>query len=351
MPSQLSPADLLRAEIAASGPVTVARFMELALYGDAGYYARPPVGPEGDFVTSPHVHPVFAELLARAVTELHDGLGRPSPWRLVEAGAGDGTLARQLLGGLPGTPEYVAVDIASGARDALASIDGVIVADDLPPGGWDVLLANELLDNLPFRVVRDGQEVLVGLEGDAFIEVPTPLHDDLAPYADRPDGVVPTGALAFIDRIAEEMTARPGFALLIDYGSTAGADAVHGYASHRVIEDVLAAPGTTDITAGVDMELLADRARGRGIQAFPVVDQRSALSALGFEAWFHEQLAAQHRQLEDRDGLGAVRTWSAKSRATLLIDPAALGRFRWLLLASPGLAAPAWLARATELRR
>ena len=47
--------------------------------------------------------------------------------------------------------------------------------------------------------------------------------------------------------------------------------------------------------------------------------------------------------LDERDGLGAVRTWGARSRATLLVDPAALGRFRWLVLATPGLDPPAWL--------
>jgi len=350
VPSDTEPADLLRAEIAATGPITFARFMELALYGDHGYYASPPVGPAGDFVTSPHVHPVFAELLARALAELHDGLGHPSPWRLVEAGAGDGTLAAQLLPALPAPVDVVAVDVAPGALGSLAGIDGVTPADDLPADGWDVLIANELLDNLPFRVVRDGREVRVGVDGDAFVETLVDLDDELTAFGDRPDGVVPIGALGFVDRLADAMAGRPGYALLIDYGAVSGPDAVHGYSSHRVVEDVLAAPGATDVTAGVDMDLLAERARARGVHASPVVDQRSALVALGFEAWFHDQLAAQHRQLEERDGLGAVRTWSAKSRATLLVDPAALGRFRWLLLASTELPAPVWLDRAIAHR-
>jgi hypothetical protein len=45
-------------------------------------------------------------------------------------------------------------------------------------------------------------------------------------------------------------------------------------------------------------------------------------------------------------GLEAVRTWSGRSRATILIDPAALGRLRWLVLATPGLPAPRWLSEA-----
>ena len=59
-----SPASRIRAEIVASGPIGFDRFMELALYGPDGFYEHPPVGPGGDFVTSPHVHPVFGEQLA-----------------------------------------------------------------------------------------------------------------------------------------------------------------------------------------------------------------------------------------------------------------------------------------------
>ncbi len=69
--------------------------------------------------------------------------------------------------------------------------------------------------------------------------------------------------------------------------------------------------------------------------AFPTVSQHDALMALGFDGWFQERLATQHAQLDARDGMGAVRTWADKSRATLLADPGGLGRFRWLVLATP----------------
>jgi hypothetical protein len=73
------------------------------------------------------------------------------------------------------------------------------------------------------------------------------------------------------------------------------------------------------------------------------VTQRHALTALGFDHWVHEQLRSQSELLQRRKGLNAVRTWSGRSRATLLVDPSALGRLRWLLLATPGLQAPSWV--------
>src|SRR5207249_4923296 len=140
-----------------------------------------------------------------------------------------------------------------------------------------------------------------------------------------------------------------GFVLLIDYGALGGAGGpVHGYRGHTVVEDVLAAPGTADITAGVDFELVAARAEQRGLTAFPTVTQRDALLALGLGEWLRDELRSQQASLLAEQGRQAVATWSGRSRATLLIDPGALGRLRWLLLATEGLDPPAWLLRAAS---
>jgi SAM-dependent MidA family methyltransferase len=172
------------------------------------------------------------------------------------------------------------------------------------------------------------------LEDGRPVEVLTSPGGDLE---GRPDGVVPTGALAFIDDVAEHLD---GYALLIDY---AGGGA-HGYRGHSVVEDLLSSPGDTDITAGIDLAMVTARARERGLTVFADVSQHDALRALGYEDWYREELERQHHELEARDGVAAVRTWSGRSRASLLVDPGALGRFRWLVLASdPALPEPSFL--------
>jgi SAM-dependent MidA family methyltransferase len=118
---------------------------------------------------------------------------------------------------------------------------------------------------------------------------------------------------------------------------------VHGYRRQQPVDDVLNAPGSVDVTASVDFSWIADHARSRGLYAFPLVDQTDVLLALGFESWLRDELATQQDQLARGAGLDAVRTWSMRSRATMLVDPAALGRMRWLLLATEGLPAPPWL--------
>jgi SAM-dependent MidA family methyltransferase len=339
-------ADVIRTEIERDGPIGFDRYVELALYGPGGYYERPPVGPAGDFVTSPHVHPVFGHLLGSAIAELWALLERPDPLVLADHGAGDGTLARQLLAAASELPiDYVAVERSPGAREALERIGGVRVAEELPEA-CRVVLAHEVLDNLPFKRVREGREVRVGLDAHGgFEEVEVAAADELLELAGgATDTVVPVGALAWIDDVAARL-ADPGYVLVIDYGGVGEPGGPpHGYRRHRVVEDLLAEPGATDITSGVDLALVAERARSRGLAAFPPVTQRHALTALGIDTWLKDELARQAELLDGGRGIEAVRTWSGRSRATLLVDPSGLGRLMWLVLATHGLPAPSFVA-------
>jgi NADH dehydrogenase [ubiquinone] 1 alpha subcomplex assembly factor 7 len=348
MPS--SPLDAIRAAIADHGPIGFDEFMDLALYGPGGYYERPPVGIEGDFVTSPHVHPVFAELLARGLRELWTHLGEPDPFELVEVGAGDGTLARQLLAHLADLPlRSTVVERSAGARDALRTIDGLVVRETIPDGDPSVVLGHELLDNLPFRVLRGTAEMGVGLDGDRLAMVEVPVPTELADHAQdvaAGEHVVPTGAIALVTDLAARL--RHGYALFIDYGTEDGAGGpVHGYRGHRVVEDVLERPGSADITAGVDFGILSREASELGLTSLPLTTQLEALRALGFDAWMRAELATQGALLNAGHGAEAVRTWAGRSSATILVSPEQLGRMRWWGLSTPGLFLPSFLGGDT----
>src|SRR2546426_870980 len=178
--------DRLRARIQAQGPLTFAEFMEVALYDpEDGFYSRPAVGAAGDFVTSPHVSPVFGILLATQVEEYWRLLGRPEPFAVGEVGAGDGTLSSEVLGSLPpairDSAHYLAVDRSPGARESLKANDVSVAAEltDVVAGLVGCILANELLDNLPFHRLRRTAhglvEVYVGWEGGRFVLEEGPL--------------------------------------------------------------------------------------------------------------------------------------------------------------------------------
>ena len=347
----------VRAAIADHGPIGFEEYMEIALYGPGGFFERPPIGARGHFVTAPHVHPfVFAHCVRTALLETWHALGEPDPFRVVELGAGDGTLAEALLDAFAELPaprvDYVGVEISAGARDALLGrgLKAVGQVEDLEPFGG-VILANELLDNLPFVPVRGRDrglvEVRVGLDedGDDLVEVEVPWsRGDAAPtLRDGQESTIPVGAFAILDEAVTRL--HRGSLLLIDYGRTEGsAGAVHGYREHREVADVLSDPGGTDITAGVDWTLIAAHARNLGLRACGPVTQAEALDALGHPRWEAAMREMQaFLQRADR-GSEAVRVWETRSRASLLADPAGFGAFRWLEVATGGIPEPSWLA-------
>ncbi|MBS0383664.1 MAG: class I SAM-dependent methyltransferase, partial [Proteobacteria bacterium] len=88
----------IRREIAASGPVSFARFMERCLYTPGlGYYSagRLKFGKAGDFVTAPELGPVFARCVARALAPALKACGAGATW--FQLGGGSGAFARDCL--------------------------------------------------------------------------------------------------------------------------------------------------------------------------------------------------------------------------------------------------------------
>ena len=349
-------AERVHAAIADHGPIGFDEYMDIALYGPGGFFQAPPVGARGHFVTSPHVHPfVFAHCVRDALLEAWFALGEPDPFPVVELGAGDGTLAEALLRAfdeLPAPkPAYTGVEISEGARAALAGSGfstASAIAELEPFDG--VVFANELLDNLPFLVARGGRdgpvEVRVGADGSSLVEVEVPWSAGPAPRLEPGETTtVPVGAFAMLEDVARVL--RRGYVIAIDYGAPDGsAGGVRGFREHRPVADVLSDPGGTDVTAGVDLSMVADRARSSGLRAFEPVTQAAALASLGHDRWERTMREMQAMLQQEGRGSEAVRVWEARSRASLLADPSGFGAFWWLVLATGDLPEPGWLGRA-----
>jgi SAM-dependent MidA family methyltransferase len=354
--------DRLIDRIRREGPLTFAAFMEAALYDSTeGFYARTddrePVGEGGHFVTSPHVSPAFGDLLARQLAEAWDLLGKPDRYSVVELGAGDGTLASQVLkavGAAPGLAKafrYVAVERTPGAIDRLRA-GGVDVVSSLSEEGRFIgcLVANELLDNLPFHRLRQREgrmvEVFVGARNGRLVEVemaPTGealegLRETLRPGEERP---VSPGALQLVREIAA--TLDRGYAFLFDYGFGAGEapGPVHAYRNHEVLPEVLEEPGSRDVTAAVDLAAIAEEAERSGLQVWGPVTQRQALLGLGFRMWMQGVRRGQQEAEAAGDWRTANRLFAERSKASILLDEAKLGGLRLLVLGTKGLPAPA----------
>jgi SAM-dependent MidA family methyltransferase len=344
---EASLAERLRARIEAEGPLTFAEFMEAALYDPAsGFYSRAPVGERGDFVTSPHLSPAFGILLANQVDEFWRMLGEPDHFSVVEVGAGDGTLGQQLLEALPADARvhtrYTAVDRSLAARRTLVE-RGLAVAADLVEVAGPVtgcILANELLDNVPFhRLRRTPQrvaEVYVGWREGGFVleegPVSRPELTDRLPQLDvGAEWPVRPLALRFVDEVRRVLSR--GYVWVADYAIREGEDAsIHSYRGHRVEGDVLGDPGSRDITAGVDFGDLKRHAEERGLSVWGPVAQRYALLRLGFRELDRRAQARQIEALGHRRGIEALRIYSNRARANLLLGRGGLGDFSVLCL-------------------
>lgn len=347
---------LLIERIVTEGPITFADFMETALYDpEDGFYADSPIGADRHFVTSPHVSPAFGDLLARQLAQCWDALGRPERFDVVELGAGDGTLARQILRATAASPEltrairYVGVERSPGARAALTSA-GLDAAPEAPDEIRGCVIANELLDNVPFHRLRerDGRvlEIFVGADGGRLLEVegePTPeaLAAAGAPFVPGEERPVSPAALKLVDRLTR--TLQRGYAFVFDYAFEPGRSTApaHAYRDHRILADVLEEPGSQDVTAAVDLAAVTERASAAGLQAWGPVPQEQALLALGFRLWAAGVRARQAEAEARGDWRSANRLFSERSRAGLLVDPSNLGALQLVALATRDLPPPA----------
>lgn len=330
--------EAIRDLIAVHGPITFERFMELALYGSEGFYMRTDggsAGRRGDFITSPEVGPLYGAVLARFLDAEWERLGRPEPFTVVDVGAGPGTLARSILAAqsaCSGALHYVAVEVSSAQRGRHP--DGIESRVDLPGGPLDgVVIANELLDNLPFRLVvfDDGwREALVDVDRTGrFVEilsapldpVPAQLPSRAAIGARAP---LVERATAFVGSARQRL--RSGTVVCVDYGRPRTAELalrpwrewLRTYRDNQRGDHYLSAPGSQDITIDVPFDQLPEpdavRTQAQFLQRWGIDE----LVAEGVRVWT-EQAA--------RPGLEAMRMRSRVSESEALLDPTGLGTF------------------------
>lgn len=374
----MSAFEAIAARIKREGPIRFDAFVELALYGDGGFFTSGAgAGRRADFMTSPEVGPLYGAVFARAIDAEWTRLERPDPFVVIEGGAGRGVLAKAVLDAKPACapalryvcversaelrahavdllpaepPENVFGAVVGGDLDEERVVGGtgpvVAVLDDLPlVPVTGMVIANELLDNLPFRLLERVAgtwcEVLVALDGGQLVELAIEAQPDdiveaagLAPNA--VDGAripVQHEATSWVRRAHESLVR--GRVVLVDYVDTTTSlatrpwtDWVRTYRGHERGGHPLAAPGEQDITCEVAVDQLlpptSNRAQAVWLRAHGVDD----LAAAGREAW------------RARAHVGDLEALVARSRsgeAAAITDPTGLGAFRvleWQIRAS-----------------
>jgi len=320
--------------------------MAEALCGQSGFYRRHE--PHDHFRTSASATPLFATALGRLVVQVDDALQHPDPFDLVDVGAGDGSLLAAMLQRLPDSLAHRVRPMAVEVRDRPAALDQSIRwSSELPVAVTGLVMAHELLDNLPCDVIQreSGREhvVVVNRRGEeamgplaspsqqAWLDRWWPLAADgvRAEFGGERDSWW-AGLIGSVSR---------GLALAVDYGHVRDeritdrfdAGTLTGYREGR---HVLPIPdGTCDLTAHVAIDACETAGAAAGAEHSHLTRQREALRWLGVNGRLPDH------GLASIDPPEYVRQLSDASSAAELIDPASLGSF-WWLLQSKGMSIP-----------
>lgn len=308
--------------------ITFAEYMDLVLYHPKqGYYTTGVVniGSEGDFFTSPHLANDFGELLAEQFAEMWEILGHPTPFNLVEMGAGQGILAADVLGYLqrrhPDCFEILDYIIVEKAAGLIAKQQHLLKPLNFPVRWLSLeeiaensitgcFFSNELVDALPVHQVviveKQLQEVYVTISNTSnnqinFVEViDIPSTPQLSQYFDfvaidltsdaYPNGYrteVNLAALDWLKTVANRL--EKGFLLTIDYGYPAARyyqparhqGTLQCYLQHQHHDNPYLYVGHQDITAHVDFTALERQGELWGLSNVGFTQQGLFLMALG----------------------------------------------------------------------
>jgi SAM-dependent MidA family methyltransferase len=333
--------------IGRTGPIPFDEFMEICLYDqEDGYFASGAVrsGERGDFVTSPEVSPWFGTLLGRWAIEA----AQANDAILVEVGAGSGSLLEPLVEEVGDRfPDVYAVEVSTAAREAIAervpSATVVSSITELPTDRTAVVIANEVLDNMPFKLVERSKEGWL----EWFVDdshgvldfVAVPADGMVSEWCDRLLMNVPIGSVMSaqisVDRWLGELAGQFDSvnACFVDYGASTGelahrdrAGVVRSYRGHRTGLDFFTHPGETDITTDVNITALEAVSNAHGM-TYRTSDQGAFLLRMGVEDVVATLRERELARAADGDVIGQLAARSDGTNIGALVDPAGLGGF------------------------
>lgn len=317
--SELS--SLIKAEITEKGPMTFARFMELALYHPIwGYYSTTTtIGTQGDFYTAPNTGALFGSMLAKQFYEMWCLCGCPKAWSLVEYGPGTGTLAEDVLGSIAEQHQdffdaisYYLIEISPELRKKQQAAllptnyrDKCQWANDIaeiaPQGEiTGCIFGNELVDAFPVHLLVANEdelnELYVNFDGtDLYFEKGALSATKLVEYFELQGVQLKDGQKAEANLQAKDWlihaaeNLQKGFILIIDYGFTTPEmyspqrfnGTLRCFYRHRLNENPLVNVGHQDITANVNFSVLANWAEEAGLNTIGLITQPDFLLNLG----------------------------------------------------------------------
>jgi SAM-dependent MidA family methyltransferase len=353
--------------------ITFAEYMDLVLYHfEFGYYAKKSsqIGATGDFFTSPHLGSDFAECLAKQFEQMWEILERPHPFQLVEMGAGQGIIAKDIL-----------TYIQKSNPDLFAALEYIIIEkspqmqvqqrrllieferqakwyswDEIAPESiYGCCFSNELIDAFPVHqvIVKDGKlkEIYVTLDPDnqslkeITDEVSTvelqkyfeSLEIDITSYEDGYRTEVNLESDRWLQTVADKL--KQGYVITIDYGYSANRyynpfrseGTLQCYFKHQYHNNPYINLGNQDLTSHVNFTALEITGENCGLKTVDFTKQGMFLMALGLGEYI-----ASLSQIEVQNSQEMHQVLQRRQALHQLIDPMGLGNFG-VLIQSKGL--------------
>lgn len=303
------------------GPLTFAQYMEKALYTPGlGYYASglPKIGQTGDFVTAPEISPIFSHCLARQAMQVLQSLPEAN---ILEFGAGQGTMAKDIMLELEAQQQslhrYYIVELSADLRARQQAtlqaqlpavlFEKIVWLDQLPTKPISaVILANEVLDAMPFERIRiEPEQALQGFV--TFDESKNQFAWDYQKITQKPLQQFANHLIEYIGKVSDlgyetelNLNITPwlksistflsqGVVLLIDYGyarteyyqPSRVMGTLRCHYQHRAHSNPFYCPGLQDITAHVDFTAVAESAYEAGFKVTGYTTQAHFLMGSG----------------------------------------------------------------------
>ena len=312
---------LILSQIKERGPVPFSQFMQWCLYHpEHGYYRseRPKIGKDGDYYTSPCVHPLFGGMIAKQLSQMAGLLGGDT-FDVVEMGGGRGFLCEDILNwAKKNRPAFYhllryrllesATHFLKEQKERLSEYEKEgkvfwIEPEDFEDGKNQIqgcFLSNELIDAFPVhRVVFDHgdlKEIYVTQhDGQLKEDWSEPSDPRIVSYFQSMDIALQEGqkaevnlkGLEWMERVARCL--RKGFVLTIDYGYLSrdlyAPNRREGtllcYHQHRISENPYERLGEQDITSHVNFTSLIKKGEEVGLRFTGLVPQYQFLIGLG----------------------------------------------------------------------
>lgn len=324
-----------------NGPISVADFMREALFHpNLGYYnQKNPFGKKGDFITAPEISQVFGELIGAYFASLGMNYYFGRKINLVEMGAGNGTLMKDLLRVVRKVPDFfkfinihiieISPRLQNIQKEKLKDykitwhndFDSFYAANSADPMFF---IANELFDCFPinqFIKTKNGwlekilfvkeEKLEFGLSENALGNIRNiKIEAEMGAVFERS-----IEAELLMEKLVNAVKSIGGIGLIIDYGYDKNEfrDTLQALKNHEYV-DVLNEAGEADITALVNFKILEEIAKNTGLKT-SLSTQKHFLELIGIEA----------RRAALINGKTAEEKQKINSAIDRLIDPKQMG--------------------------